>query len=88
MRFKKSNFQKIVRFFLANIHCMLYIIQFDIFPIFVLLISYEKPTNPVFIGFLARLKGFEPPASSLGGTHSIQLSYKRIVYIYSILGRD
>lgn len=26
---------------------------------------------------MARLKGFEPPASSLGGTHSIQLSYKR-----------
>ena len=25
-----------------------------------------------------RLKGFEPPASSLGGKHSIQLSYKRI----------
>lgn len=26
---------------------------------------------------VARLKGFEPPASSLGGKHSIQLSYKR-----------
>ena len=26
---------------------------------------------------LARLKGFEPPTSSLGGKHSIQLSYRR-----------
>lgn len=28
--------------------------------------------------FVARLEGFEPPASSLGGTHSIRLSYKRM----------
>lgn len=34
---------------------------------------------------LARLKGFEPPASSLGGTHSIQLSYKRILNLWDSL---
>ena len=43
-----------------------------------LLEDFSKRKTPQFLGitvFLVRQKGFEPPASPLGGARSIQLSY-------------
>lgn len=41
-------------------------------------LNFSKRKTPQFLGitvFLVRQKGFEPPASPLGGARSIQLSY-------------
>ena len=47
----------------------------------VFLIAFQKEKTPQSIeitAFLVRLPGLEPGASGLGGSRSIQLSYRRI----------